>query len=280
MKTATTCLYALFFLLNLLPSLLSAQEKKENKMYYITVTKTHRDFAAENAKAEEWKALEKEYFDKVIKKNDLIKGYNVLNHYFTEDNSEIIFVNVYESWADIEKAWEKNQELVKQAWPDEKQGKAFFEKRNKYYAPNHSDEIYVSYGDRKLFAKAPDKPMVFYVRKSIFAGPKDGTEKEFNESQKEIYDNLILKNDILKAYFAYTHAWGSNNMEFVEVFAVDNLGDLEKAWEKDEELFKAKWKDEKAREAFSKKVDKYFTGQHGDYIYRSVPELFKMVQQK
>ena len=277
MKTATTCLYALFLFLFLFPLSSFAQEKK---MYYLTVTTAHRNFGAENAKAEEWLALEKEYFEKIINKNEFIVGYNVLNHYFTADNSEIIFVNVYENWDAIDKAWTRSQDLVKQAWPDEKARKAFYEKRNKYYVPNHSDEIYVTYGDRKVIVKAPDKPMVYYVRKSIFATPKDGTDKEFDECNKELFDNLTMKNDILKGYFAYNHAWGSNNMEFVEVFVVESLGDLEKAWDKDDELFKAKWKDDKAKEGFAKKCDKYFTGQHGDYIYRSVPELYKMVQKK
>ncbi|MEW5676870.1 hypothetical protein ABGT15_11200 [Flavobacterium enshiense] len=277
MKTATTCFYALLLFLFLFPLSSFAQEKK---MYYLTVTTAHRNFAVENPKFDEWLALEKEYFEKVVKKNEFIIGHNVLNHYFTADNSEIIFVNVYENWDAIDKAWTKNQDLVKQAWPDENARKAFFEKRNKYYVPNHSDEIYVTYGDRKGLAKAPEKPMVYYVRKSIFATPKDGTGKEFDECNKELFDNLAMKNDVLKAYYAYNHAWGSNNMEFVEVFVVDALGDLEKAWDKDDELFKAKWKDEKAREAFSKKYDKYFTGQHADYVYRSVPELLKMVSKK
>ena len=44
-------------------------------MYYLTVTTAHRNFAAENAKAEEWLALEKEYFEKIINKNEFIVGY-------------------------------------------------------------------------------------------------------------------------------------------------------------------------------------------------------------
>lgn len=276
MKTVHYKFFALilFFFLQQL-SLLA-----QDKMYYLTVTTTYRNFENKEGKYDDWLALEKEYLEKVIKKNEFILGYNVLNHYYTANNGEIVFVNVYESWDAIEKAWNKNQELVKQVWPDEKARKAFYEKRSKYYKPRHSDEIYVTYGDRKRMAKAPDKPMVYYVRKSIFDTPKDGTDKEFDDLSKQIFDNLTMKNDVVKAYYAYNHAWGSNNMEFVEVFVVDNLADVENAWKKDDELFKAKWKDEKGREEFNKKMNKYFTGQHGDFIYQSVPELYKQVVPK
>ncbi|UOK43488.1 MULTISPECIES: hypothetical protein [Flavobacterium] len=277
MKTVHYKFFALILLLFIQYSTLLAQETKK---YYLTVTTMHRNFEHKEGKAEDWLALEKEYFDKVIKKNDLILATNVLNHYYTANNDEILFVFVYDSWDAIKKAWDKNEELVKQAWPDEKARKAYFEKRDKYYKPNHSDEIYSSHGNPKNFAKTPDKPMVYYVRKSELAMPKDGTDKEFDDLSKQVFDNLYMKNDVIKAYYPHKHAWGSNNLDFVEVFVVENLGDLENSWKKEEELFKAKWKDEKSQNEFEKKMGKYFTGQHGDYIYRSVPELIKVMVPK
>jgi hypothetical protein len=84
---------------------------------------------------DDWKVTEKEYFDKVNKKNDLILSSGYFMHYFTPDNSEIVMVNVYKNWKDIEMANVKSSELVKSAWPYETARNAFFGKQAKYYSP-------------------------------------------------------------------------------------------------------------------------------------------------
>jgi hypothetical protein len=279
MKTIQhTILAALFGVFLMSNSIVVAQEKKEKekeKELLITVTKLHWNMNLDNFKMDEWKAIEKEYLDKVIKKNDFILEQEFLLHYFTEDNTEILFVTAYDSWDAIEKADKKSMELEKLAWPDEKVRKAFFEKRAAYYAHNHSDEIYASYVGAKLPKAKMDKPVLFYVRKSHFAYPKDGTQKEFDELRNKYLEEVTFKNDFIKAYYPNVHAWGANNTEFTEVFVVETLGDIEKAFDKDAELFKAAWTDEAKRKDFDKKMEKYFTGVHGDYIYRLVPELVK-----
>jgi hypothetical protein len=222
-----------------------------------------------------WKALEKEYLDKVTKKNDLIIGQEVLRHYFTADNTEILLVTAYESWDAIEKAEAKSDELIKAAWPDENARKAFFEKRQAYYAPNHSDEIYSTFSGAKNPPANFTKQMLYYVRKSHWANPKDGTQKEFDELRNKLLNEVTFKNDYIKAYYPNVHAWGANNTEFTEVFVLESLGDIEKAFDKDDELFNAVWNDEAKAKEFNDKFDKYFTGVHGDYIYHSVPELTK-----
>src|SRR5512133_4136914 len=92
----------------------------QDRPQYLTVTKLHRNLENKDITMDDWKALEKEYFDKVTAKNELIVGGTVLVHYFTADNTEIMFVNAYKSWEDIEKASLRNDELAKAAWPDEK----------------------------------------------------------------------------------------------------------------------------------------------------------------
>jgi len=99
--------------------------------------------------------------------------------------------------------------------------------------------------------------------------------KTFDELRNKYLDAVTFKNDFIKAYYPNTHAWGANNTEFTEVYVVESLGDIESAFKKDEELFKAAWKDEAQRKDFDKKIEKYFTGVHRDYIYRLVPELSK-----
>jgi hypothetical protein len=243
--------------------------------FLITVTTLHRNMEGKDLTMDGWKALEKEYFDKVTMKNDLILGQEVLRHYFTADNTEILLVTMYGSWDAIEKADAKSDELVKAAWPDEKARKAYFDKRQMYYANNHSDEIYSTFSGAKNPPANFTKPMLYYVRKSHWASPTDGTQKEFKELRDKYLTEVTNKNDYIKAYYPNVHAWGANNTEFTEVFVVESLGDIEKAFDKDEELFKLTWNDDAKAKDFDDKFNKYFTGVHGDYIYRSVPELTK-----
>jgi hypothetical protein len=260
-----------FFLVN---NVLFSQAE-ETKPYYLTITTMHWNTSLDDFSQDDWKAVEKEYFDKVIMKNELIRGTNVVTHYFTADNTEIIFVKLYDNWDAIDKALERNQELAKQAWPDEKKRNAFFEKRSQYYDKHHSDEIYVTVPGAKLMPKIADKQMIYYLRKNYLAYPKDGSEKDFLALNKQLFDAVINKNEFIKAYYPYTHAWGDNSTEFVEVFVFESLGDIDKAFKRDDELFKAQWKDEKSQKEFDKKIGKYFTKTHSDYIYRSVVGLEK-----
>ena len=115
--------------------------KEEFKPVYITVTTGHWNSHLETDFSD-WKETQKEYFEKVTMKNDLIIGSGYYNHYFTEDNTEIVFVSIYKTWADIEEAINVSAKLEEAAWPDEEERKAFLKKRNNYYSPNHSDEIY------------------------------------------------------------------------------------------------------------------------------------------
>jgi len=250
-------------------------ENPAAKQRLLTVTTVHRNMDASDLSMENWKAIEKEYYDKVTKQNALIVGQQMLMHYFTADNSEMLLVKVYESWDAIEKSGVRDDELIKAGWPDEKARKAFFEKRQAYYAPHHSDEIYATFPGAKNPPADFTKPMLYYVRKSHWANPKDGTEKEFNELRDQYLNAVTYKNDFIKAYYPNVHAWGSNNMEFSEVYVVETLSDIEKAFDKDDELFKVVWSDDAKAKDFNRKFGKYFTGIHGDYIYRSVPELAK-----
>ena len=153
--------------------------------------------------------------------------------------------------------------------------KAFFEKKAQYYAHNHSDEIYSTMSGGKLPSGNFDKDMVYYVRVSHFAYPKEGTDKEFTDLQKQFFDAVTNKNDLIKAYYPNRHAWGADNTQFTEVFVVESLADLDSALNKNRDLFKVSWSDENKRKDFNTKSGKYFTGKHSDYIYKSVHELAK-----
>lgn len=252
-----------FFLLMFSVSL--AQESEE-KPVFITVTTMHFDLKADG---EDWLKTEKEFFDKVTSQNELVVGSHVVTHYYTADNSEVKFVYVYNSWADIEKANEISNKLIAKAWPDEAKRKAFFDKQSSYYSKKHSDEIYQSVQLAKFPEVKSTKPQIFYARNSQMAFSGQG--KGYNEYVK----NVLHKNPYIKAYYPHRHLWGSDSRDFIEVFVFESLADLEKSADENAKLAKAAWPDEAKRKEFFKEMNKLFTGKHADYIYQNVPELAK-----
>lgn len=247
----------------------NAQEEQEEDKYepvILTVTTLHRssDPDVDNS---DWMETEKEYFDKVTMKNDLIIGSGVYFHYFTPDASEIIAVSVYKSWNDIEAADELSNKLVKEAWPEEEARKAYFEKRNSYYDGMHSDEIYSSTKFGKNLETDSKEPLIYYVKKNVGGNGDVETFSEYHE-------NVIMKNDVVKGYYTHRHMYGSNSKDFMEVFVFDSFGDIEKAFDEDDRLVKEHWEFEDKRKEFMKKYRNIFEN-HGDYIYQNVPELNK-----
>jgi hypothetical protein len=238
------------------------------KPVYITITTLHRNL---NTDGKDWKATEQEYFDKVTSKNELIIGHEILTHYYTENNSEVLMVNVFKTWEDIEKSGAISEELAKKAWPDEKTRTAFFDKQNSYYVPMHSDEIYSSITSvgEKEFKATTKEPMVVYIRRSQMAMTGKG------KGMKEYNEKVTLKDPYIKAYYPYRHAWGSDSRDFMEAFFFDSLSDLEKSNQKQDELAKAAWPKEADSKAFFDELKLAFTGIHGDYIYHNLPGVSK-----
>jgi len=245
---------------------------------YLIVTTGHWDLDYEEGSVDDIKALELEWFEKVTMKNEYFINTNFLNHYFTADNSEVLFVTVYNTWEDIEKATKRTEELVEAAWPDETLREEYFKKRNAYYEDRHSDEIYHILPNAKFMESVEgEEPesMVYYVRQSNIAWPDDGKEEEFKALRKEYVENVVHKNPNVKAYYNYRHAWGADNRQFTEVTVVSSLAHIESGFDETEKLIEAHWPVEAERKAFFKKYDRYFSGWHGDYIYRNMPELMK-----
>jgi hypothetical protein len=264
MKKSRNLVYGMFVLTFLLSIVSNAQE--EPKPVFVTVTTLHRNL---NSDGKDWKKTEQEYFDKVTSKNDLIIGSEILNHYYTANSSEILHVSVFKTWEDIEKSDAVTDDLIKKAWPDEKERTAFFEKYNSYYSPMHSDEIYSSVLTAKEFKATTKEPMIVYVRKSQMSMTGQG------KGMKEYNEKITMNNPYIKGYYPNRHAWGSDSQDFLEAFYYDSLADLEKSYDKDNELIKAAWPKEEERKAFFDDLDKIFTGIHGDYIYHNMPTLSK-----
>ncbi|MCK7589111.1 hypothetical protein M0G43_00845 [Subsaxibacter sp. CAU 1640] len=272
MKTINRFFIVMAIMLLLCNTKASAQE--QSRPAYVTVTTMHWNMNNKDFKMDEWKAVEKEFLDKVTMKNEHIMSASFYLHNMTPDNTELLYVQSYKNWDAIGKAADRNAELAMAAWPDEKARTAFFKKRSAYYSDQHSDEIYATMPNAKPMAKMPDKDMVCYVRKGHFAF-EEGTDEEFEALDKEYFDNVTFKNEYIKAYYPMAHAWGSDRTEFVEAIFVDSLADLEKMLKKDTELFEAHWKDEASRKDMGEKSSKYFTNTHGDYVYTYVAGLAK-----
>ncbi len=252
-----------------LSSALSAQ----NDPQLLVVTRVHFNPSA-TFNFNEWRAHEKEYFDKVTAKNDLIKRANVLTHYYTNDNSEVLFVSAYNSWGDIEKAGEKDNELAKAAWPDSLKRKAFFDKRVSFYTMKHSDEILTVLPNTKIFP-ADTAVHIYYVRTSHRAFPADAKPGEFQQLMTEYNQNVTAKNSLIKGYYPSRHYWGADSREFIEAFVYNSLADMEKAADATQALVAAHWPDATKRKDFLDKYNRYFENWHGDEIYRNVPALRK-----
>ena len=244
---------------------LFAQEA-ENQPVYLTVTTGHWS-SDPDVDYTDWLKTEQEYFDKVTMKNELIIGSGYYRHYYTADNSEILFVSVYKSWEDIENSNDVTQTLIEEGWPDDASRKAFFDKQSSYYSPNHSDEIYVSLPFTKEVKTDSKEPLIYYVRNNV-TGTGGGS------GYKEYFENITMKNSYVKGFYTHRHRWGANSRDALEVMVFNNLSDIEKATKETARLVKEYWPDEEKRKEFFKGYNKIFAG-HGDYIYSNVPELAK-----
>lgn len=256
-------------------SIFAQDDDAPKRPQYVVVTTLHWNMDMDDFDNDEWMATEKEYLENVTKKNELIMGANYFTHRYTPDNTEILYVQTFASWEDIDKANDRNNELAKEAWPDDDARSAFFDKQQSYYSDVHSDEIYATMSGAKLMTEEPGDDMILYVRKSHFAFPDDGSGKEFKEMRDEYLENVLHKNELIKAYYPNSHAWGADRTEYVEAFMVNSMADLDQMSVRNNELFKEHWTDEEARKEVGKKTGKYFTGVHGDYIYTLVSGLSK-----
>jgi hypothetical protein len=109
MKTTNRFFAAIVMLLLFSSTALLGQEVPKEVKYYV-VTTMHWNMDMEDFDMDTWKATEKEYLDKVISKNDDILVASFYMHHTTPDNTEILYIQGYESWDAIHSSGEKNEE--------------------------------------------------------------------------------------------------------------------------------------------------------------------------
>jgi len=247
----------------------------QDSTYYLVVTTAHWNIGLENFSQKEWLEIEKEYLAKVTRENQYVISSTVLTHFFTDDNTELKFINIYRSWSDIEKANQRSGELAQSAWPDEAKRDQFFARKSGYYTREHADEIYISMPGSKYTTRDSNDPMVMYMRVNKLSYPTDGDVKEFAGLLNEYNQAVIQKNEYIREYYPDRHLYGSDGRDYVEFFVLKSLTDIDKFFVRNEELVQAAWPDENQRKEFFDNLGKYFTGEHGDFIYNTIYELSK-----
>lgn len=258
MKTTNQFLTAIAAMLLLMSTYSFSQEEK--RPMYLSVTTMYWNSDSDMS-MDDWKAGEKEYMDKVTKKNEYIMWAGYFTHLLTPNSNEVVYGQTYASWEDMDKATKRSVELEKEAWPDEAVREAFLKKMNSAYADYHSDEIYATLpGAKEVQGELPDDA-ILYVRQNKRAFPKDGTPEELKGFMNRMLENVINKNDYIRGYYPSQHAWGSDRRDFDQAFYLNSLGDLDKMFTKNQELMKATFTKEE-----SEAMGKYFKS-HGDYIY-------------
>lgn len=267
MKTYNNSIFTAFALFLLFAVNIIAQEKTENEFVpavivistFHLVDDSEKDFT-------DWKNVEQEYFDKITSKNEYILGSGVYTHIISPDDSEVLFVNVYGSWEDIEIGKERTEELIDGGWEFENERDAFFENQNSFYKGSRQDEIALSLPYQKDLITNSEEPLIYYVRKNKTGKGGSGYD--------EFFENVIMKNDYIKGYYTYKQLYGNHTQNAVETSVFESLADLEASYEESVRLAKEHWPDEVERKAFFKEFRKIFNG-HGDFIYQNVPSLAK-----
>lgn len=239
---------------------------------FITVRTLH---GVEDSDLKAWQAVEEEYFNKVVRKIDLIISHEVLINYFDNNLSNVKIITVFRKWEDIEKNNQVRDALIETGWPDEEDRKAFFEKQNSFYSNYHSDEIYTSTAYGKYLTSetktSHKEPYLFYEKTSLL-GDYEGNDSYDN--YKRYVENVILKNPYIKAYHPHRHYWGADSREFIEMIVVESVNDYELALEINKKLLNELVPEKDKRKEFLKVFDKAITDINV-VVYKNVPSLSK-----
>lgn len=80
--------------------------------------------------------------DKVRMKNEHVIMHRNARHLYGNNSSDYVSIYTVKTFADIEKARKRGGELFREAWATQEARKKFNDAFGKYFAGQHSDEIY------------------------------------------------------------------------------------------------------------------------------------------
>ena len=89
---------------------------QDNQGNIFVVTNFERAFPKDGSNRE-LDSLSALYSEKCFAKNEYIVSYKVIRHFWGHSNTDFIQMMEVKSWADIEKANDKINELFMKAWP-------------------------------------------------------------------------------------------------------------------------------------------------------------------
>lgn len=245
-----------------------------DKPYYSVVYKLKdRD----SVNLEERRMLEQEFFDKVTNKNKYIAGHEFLVNQNAGVVSDVVIINTFKNWEDIEKSRILTEELIVKAWPDETVRKNFFEALNSGYDLSYSNDIYVSTMNEKkidpAYIKDRKEPMCFYIVINKLA---DYGEEDSRDAYEDYVNEVTFKNPHIKAYLARRHYIGSDSRDFIEMYVAESYDEIINSFDYDKELLTKLFPDQKSKEDF---IEIYGRGVESAsaYIYTNVPSMSKLV---
>jgi hypothetical protein len=129
----------LIFVLAIVVMLFSGSGIAQDEGHYYAITTWKLTVPADGSNAE-LNELFKEWYEKIVSKNDKVLSQKVLRHVTGSDMRDWVVISEYASWNDMDAAGDEQSRLVQEAWPNEDDRRAWFAKFGKYTV-THSDEI-------------------------------------------------------------------------------------------------------------------------------------------
>ena len=270
MKFRLISLSFLLFLFISINETIAQEATEEDRPVFVTITTLQ---GADGFDFEEWKEIEEEYFTKVTSKIELLTSSEVLMSYFAPQFGEIKVINVINSWEDIITVNERREVLIEEAWPDEAERAAFFEKQNSFYKSKHSDEIFLTADFAKQIVKEPGQivPYVFMLKTNILSDTED--ENSYDNYKKYVKE-VVYNNSKIQAYYPFNHFWGDDSREFVEIFVLDSFSDAELSQYEANALLAKMFPDEEVRKEFLASIFSAIESQNTSF-YKNIPSLSK-----
>jgi len=121
-----------------------------------------------------------------------------------------------------------------------------------------------------LLAQQPSDDEVVVITKLQLAFPEDGSNAEFDSLNQLYTDKVIKKNEHILWHRNVRHLWGSDSRDYLVIYGLKSFEDVNKANERNNELFEEAWATEEAREVYNNAMNKYFTTVHSDEIYTDI----------
>ena len=134
-------LFAVLVLVTVFASFDTSLMAQDNQGNIFVVTNFERAFPKDGSNRE-LDSLAVLYAENCFAKNEFIVSHKVIRHFWGRNNTDFIQMMEVKSWADIEKANDKINELFMKAWTTSADRKKFNDAYNKYFTGKHSDEIY------------------------------------------------------------------------------------------------------------------------------------------